>query len=35
MQDNHGTSLVEAMDALEIQSHLDTLLVRAAALIVA
>ena len=27
MQDNHGTSLVEAMNALEIQSHLDTLLV--------
>jgi hypothetical protein len=28
MQGNHGTSLVEAMNALEIQSHLDTLLVR-------
>ena len=28
MQGNHGTSLVEAMHALEIQSHLDTLLVR-------
>ena len=29
MQGNHGTSLVEAINALEIQSHLDTLLVRA------
>ena len=28
MQGNHGTSLVEAMNALEIQSHLETLLVR-------
>lgn len=25
MQGNHGTSLIEAMNALEIQSHLDTL----------
>lgn len=25
MQGNHGTSLIEAMNALEIKSHLDTL----------
>lgn len=25
MQGNHGTSLIEAMNALEIRSHLDTL----------
>ncbi len=28
MQGNHGTSLIEAMNALEIQSHLETLKVR-------
>ena len=28
MQGNHGTSLIEAMNALEIKSHLDTLKAR-------